>query len=104
MDHGIVVGLFAMGLFLGMLLPLEVGRRIGARRLAEDPKPASAPWMALSLSCSVCLSRLLFPERRRDYTRRQLIVEETNDIGTAYLRLDLLPEPDGTARKIPPVP
>jgi hypothetical protein len=24
-------------------------------------------------------------------TRRQLIVEETNDIGTAYLRLDLLP-------------
>jgi hypothetical protein len=28
-------------------------------------------------------------------TRRQLIVEETNDIGTAYLRLDLLPAAAG---------
>ena len=37
MDHGIYFSLFAMGLFFGMLMLLEVGRRIGARRLAADP-------------------------------------------------------------------
>ena len=42
MDHGIYVSLFAMGLFLGMLILLEVGRRIGARRLAEDSTGATA--------------------------------------------------------------
>jgi hypothetical protein len=42
MDHGIYISLFAIGLFLGMLILLEVGRRIGARRLAEDPKGAEA--------------------------------------------------------------
>jgi len=42
MDHGIYFSLFALGLFLGMLILLEVGRRIGARRLAEDPEGAEA--------------------------------------------------------------
>ncbi|MGH7873202.1 MAG: hypothetical protein ACREQO_13400 [Candidatus Binatia bacterium] len=42
MAHGIYVSLFALGLFLGMLVLLEVGRRIGARRLAEDPSGAEA--------------------------------------------------------------
>lgn len=32
--------LFAGGLFLGMLLLLELGRRIGTRRLAQDPEGA----------------------------------------------------------------
>ena len=42
MDHGITISLFAIGLFLGMLVLLEVGRRIGARRLAQDPEGAEA--------------------------------------------------------------
>ena len=56
MDHGIVVVLFAMALFLGMLLFLEVGRRIGARRLAQDPKGAEAGVGTVegAVPCSVC--------------------------------------------------
>ena len=33
----LVVGLFAGGLFAGMLLFLEAGRRLGERRLEADP-------------------------------------------------------------------
>ena len=42
MDHGTYVLLFAIGLFLGMLILLEVGRRIGVHRLAKDPQGAEA--------------------------------------------------------------
>src|SRR6266513_2257041 len=70
MDHGIYVSLFALGLFLGMLILLEV-----------------AVFALLGLLLAFTFSGAA----SRFDTRRQLIVEETNDIGTAYLRLDLLP-------------
>ena len=95
MDHGIVVLLFAMGLFVGMLTLLEVGRRIGARRLAEDPKGAEVGVGAVDGAVFALLGLLIAftfsGAASRFDTRRQLIIEETNDVGTAYLRLDLLP-------------
>src|SRR6266550_1109825 len=95
MDHGIYVSLFALGLFLGMLMLLEVGRRIGARRLAEDPRGAEAGVGTVEGAVFALLGLLIAftfsGASSRFDTRRQLIVEETNDIGTAYLRLDLLP-------------
>ena len=36
MSHAVTVFLLTFGLFLGMLLCLEVGRRIGNRRIKED--------------------------------------------------------------------
>lgn len=95
MDHGIVVVLFAMALFLGMLLFLEVGRRIGARRLAQDPKGAEAGVGTVEGAVFALLGLLIAftfsGAASRFDTRRQLVIEETNNIGTAYLRLDLLP-------------
>ena len=95
MDHGTYVLLFAIGLFFSMLMLLEVGRRIGARRLAEDPEGAEAGVSAVDGAVFALLGLLIAftfsGAASRFDTRRQLIVEETNDIGTAYLRLDLLP-------------
>ena len=95
MDHGIYVVLCALGLFLGMLILLEVGRRIGARRLAEDPEGAEAGVGTVEGAVFALLGLLIAftfsGAASRFDTRRQLIIEETNDIGTAYLRLDLLP-------------
>ncbi|HYI97562.1 MAG TPA: hypothetical protein VEX68_28750, partial [Bryobacteraceae bacterium] len=74
---------------------LEIGRRIGIRRRSEDPDGATAGLGAvdgaifglmgllLAFTFSAATSRL---DKRRD-----LIVQEANDIGTAYLRLDVLP-------------
>src|ERR1700746_2372192 len=95
MSHTFVVGLFAFGLFLGMLLFLEIGRRAGLRQMKEDSGTAGEgvgavdgavfafPGLLIAFTFSGASSRF--------DARRQLIVEETNDIGTAYLRLDLLP-------------
>jgi len=95
MDHGIYVSLFALGLFLGMLMLLEVGRRIGVRRLAQDPTGAAAGVGTVEGAVFALLGLLIAftfsGAATRFDARRQLIVEETNDIGTAYLRLDLLP-------------
>jgi hypothetical protein len=95
MDHGIYVLLFAVGLFLSMLILLEVGRRIGVRRLAQDPEGAEAGVGTVEGAVFALLGLLIAftfsGAASRFDTRRQLIIEETNDIGTAYLRLDLLP-------------
>jgi hypothetical protein len=65
------------------------------RRLARDPEGAlagvgiveGAVFGLLALLVAFAFSG----SAARFDTRRQLIVEETNAIGTAYLRLDLLP-------------
>jgi hypothetical protein len=86
---------YTLGLFLGMMLLLEVGRRIGRRRIANDPQGASAGVGAVEGAVFGLLGLLLAfsfsGATSRFDTRRQLIVEEANAIGTAYLRLDLLP-------------
>jgi hypothetical protein len=92
MEHGIIRFIVALGLFLGMLILLEVGRRIGARRLAEDPEGAEAGVGTVEGAVFALLGLLIAftfsGAASRFDTRRQLIIEETNDIGTAYLRLD----------------
>lgn len=85
----------AVLLFAGMLLCFEVGRRIGIRRLARDPEGlarGSGPVEAAVFGLLGLLLAFTFSgaaDRFED--RRHLIAEETNDIGTAYLRVDLLP-------------
>ena len=85
----------AGGLFLGMLLLLETGRRIGIRRLNQDPEGArlglgvveGAVFSLLGLLIAFTFSGAA----TRFDARRQLVAEEANDIGTAWLRIDLLP-------------
>jgi hypothetical protein len=96
MTHFTVVALgIAFALFLGLLAMIEVGRSRGRRRAAREPEgehqglggAEGAVYGLLGLliafSFSGAASRL---EKRRD-----LIVDEANAVGTAYLRLDLLP-------------
>jgi hypothetical protein len=95
MDYSSVVLLTTLALFLGMLLLLETGRRLGVRRLASDPEGARAGTGTVEGAVFALLGLLVAftfsGAASRFDQRRDLIVEETNDIGTAYLRLDLLP-------------
>jgi hypothetical protein len=82
-----------LGLLLGMLFLLEFGRRLGRRYLAASG--GSAPTGSLDSAVFALLGLLLAftfsGAASRFDTRRDQIVAETNDIGTAWLRLDLLP-------------
>src|SRR4051812_43372120 len=84
---------FAIALFVGMVICLEIGRRLGARALAKDPKAKSAGAAVEGSIFGLYALLLAFTfsgaPSRLD-ARKHLVTEEANAIGTAYLRLDLL--------------
>jgi hypothetical protein len=78
-----------------MLAMLEFGRRLGIKWRADNPDGSTAGLGAVDGAVFGIMGLLLAftfsgAASRLD-ARRQLIVQETNMIGTAYLRLDLLP-------------
>jgi hypothetical protein len=83
----------ALGLIIAMVGVMQTGWRIG-RRLQDEPmKPANvqtigtAVFALLGLLIAFTFSNGI----SRFEVRRNLIVEEANNIGTAFLRIDLLP-------------
>src|SRR6185436_2662580 len=75
-------------LFLAMFGLIAMGRRMGAGRKVESlgaVEGAVFGLMGLLIAFTFASAAVRFE------TRRNLIVEEANDIGTAYLRVDLLP-------------
>ena len=95
MSYSLVASLLVLLLFVSMLVLLEVGRRIGMRRLAIDAEGARAGLGSVDGAVFALLGLMIAftfsgAASRLDI-RRQLIVQEANAIGTAYLRLDLLP-------------
>lgn len=87
--------LIATGLFFGMLLFLELGRRIGIARIAHNPeglaRGSSAAEGAVFGLLGLLIAFTFSGAASRFEDRRHLITEEVNAIGTAYLRVDLLP-------------
>ncbi len=98
MSIGAQTILFVVVLFVGMLLATEIGRRVGAARLARDLERARAGNGAVEGAVFALLGLVIAftfsGAASRFDIRRNLIVEEANGIGTAWLRLDLLPAAD----------
>ncbi|SPC06572.1 DUF4239 domain-containing protein [Cupriavidus oxalaticus] len=97
-DAGWAGGLMvAVGLFTSILIALELGRLVWRWQVASGREPettgvgvvASAIFALLGLLIAFTFSGAA----SRFDMRRTLIIQEANDIGTAYLRLDLLPQP-----------
>lgn len=86
---------FALGLFAGIMLMLEAGRRVGVRRRARITEGGAAGIGAVEAAIFALLGLLIAftfqGASARFDVRRALIVQEANHIGTAWLRLDLLP-------------
>lgn len=81
--------------FLAMLVCGEIGRRIGLRRLARDTeglaKGAGAAEAAVFGLLGLLIAFTFSGAASRFEERRHLVTQEANAIGTAYLRIDLLP-------------
>jgi hypothetical protein len=85
----------AVGLFVGILAALALGRWVGRRAIAQAPSVLppnigsleSAVFALLGLLIAFTFSGAL----TRFDVRRAQAVDEVNAIGTAYLRIDLLP-------------
>src|ERR1700730_11546321 len=85
----------AIGLFVGMVAFLEAGYRAGrhslGKRLALAHEGIGVIEAAVFALLGLLLGFSFSGGMSRLDARRQLIVREANAIGTAYLRLDLLP-------------
>ena len=94
MNYTLVAMIACTSLFVGMSLLFVVGHRIGRHRLQKEdtsPEVSSAIIGALFALLGLLLAFTFSGAYSRFDMRRQLIVQEANAIGTAYLRLDLLP-------------
>lgn len=87
--------LLTIGLFVSMLFTFEVGRRIGIARLRRDAdgltKGAGAAEGAVFALLGLLMAFTFSGAASRFEARRFLVDTEANAIGTAYLRIDLLP-------------
>jgi len=87
------------GLLIGLMISLEVGYRLG-RRAARGGENAGSGQIGAVQGAMLGLLGLLLGfsfggAASRFIERQDLIVQEANAIGTAYLRAELLDEPHG---------
>lgn len=87
--------LASVALLLGVLLLAELGRRLGLRHAAGAGavlQGVGAAEAAVFALLGLLLAFTFSGAAERFEARRDLITREANAIGTAWLRLDLLPE------------
>ncbi len=95
MSYNLLAFLVVIGLFLGMLSALAVGRYLGRRKISDERESARIRMTGVEAAIFGLMGLLIaftFSGAASRYElRRQLVVDEANAISTAYLRLDLLP-------------
>ncbi len=88
--------LYTLFLFLGMLILLEVGWRFGVKRRPNESEGERSSLGtvegAVFALFGLMVAFTFSGAASRFNEKRMLIAEEANAIGTAYLRLDLLPQ------------
>lgn len=103
MSHLQIGGALCAALFVGMLFVFTAARRAGALRRADagtEADGSGAITAAIFALLGLLLAFAFAGAISRFDGRRQLIVDEANAIGTAYLRLNLLePEPRAELRR-----
>src|SRR3954470_21352105 len=95
MEPPVLPWLFCLLLFVAMLLLIEIGRSIGVRRRSNDPeddKGLGTLEGAVFALFGLMVAFTFSGAGSRFNEKRMLIAEEVNAIGTAYLRLHLLPQ------------
>src|SRR3954469_5052213 len=87
--------LSGVAVFASILVAMEIGRRFGKRERKQDLEGEASGTGAVEAAVFGLMGLLIAftfsGAASRFDARRQLIVEEANTIGTAYLRIDLLP-------------
>lgn len=87
--------LLTLALFVAIVLCMELGRRLGRIALTRNPdglpKGIGASEGAIFGLLGLMIAFTFSGAATRFEERRHLITEEANDIGTAWLRIDLLP-------------
>jgi len=96
MDDSFVVVAIPLLLFFGVLMFIDIGYRIGKRALPRSPGTSDQTTVTVDAAVygllGLTLAFTFGGASDRLAVRRAQIVQEANAIGTAYLRVDLLPD------------
>ena len=93
MNFTAIVLAIAAGLLFGTFAMLEIGHRWGRRVALEGiESEGSAVEGAVFALLGLLIAFTFSGAISRFDSRRELVAQETNNIGTAWLRIDLLPE------------
>lgn len=96
MLYTISIILIPVVLFAGLFGCFEIGRRFGTHRIKIDPDGAQQGTAVIDGAIFALLGLLLAftysGASSRFDERKHLILDEVNNIGTAYLRIDIVPE------------
>ena len=95
LNYNAVAFLLNLGIFASMLLMLFLGQWLGRRGLSKETDEVHSRLTGVETAVFALMGLMIaftFSGAASRYEmRRQLTVDEANAIGTAYLRLDLLP-------------
>ena len=98
--YGTNVAIIQCVFFALMLAATEVGFRLGRKSIASTPAETWSPIATVEAALLGVLALLLgftmSMAVSRFETRRQLVIDEANAIGTSLLRAQLLPAPEGS--------
>jgi len=94
MNFTAIVLVLAGGLFVATYATLEAGRALGRRHAAQDAhaEGAGAVEGAVFGLLGLLIAFTFSGAASRFDSRRELVAQEANAIGTAWLRIDLLPD------------
>src|SRR5690349_18531998 len=93
MNLGLIPLLVSLATCAGMIACLELGKRYGRKHAAADPNTATSIGVldtAVLALLGLLIAFTFSSASNRFELRRHLAVQESNDLGTAWLRLDLL--------------
>jgi hypothetical protein len=96
-DERLVVGALIALFLLAAEVGFRAGRRHGRRVGDREPQVGTIQGALLGLLALLLGFSFAMAQSRYD-TRRALVVDEANAIGTTYLRAQLLPKPEGVRR------
>ena len=99
MDIGLIPLYASLATCAGMIGCLELGKRYGRKHVSADPNTATSIGVldtAVLALLGLLIAFTFSSASSRFEMRRHLAVQESNDLGTAWLRLDLL-QPEARA-------
>jgi hypothetical protein len=95
MFQTLLIPLLTIALFVGMILMMSLGKRLGTLQLMKRPDKKSSQYGSLEAAVFGLLGLMIAFSFSgavgRLESRKKMVIDEANSIGTAYLRLDMLP-------------
>lgn len=97
MGYSFLLAGLALGFFLALFCAIALGKRLGARQQEKGGAGVAAIEASVFALLGLLVAFTFSGAAQRMAERRNLVIQEVNAIGTAWLRIDLLDAADQSA-------